>query len=348
MNSITWELPLVTVIMPIRNEADFIENTVKSVVENDYPADKLEILVIDGMSDDGTRAIVKRLAAEDDRIKLLDNPRRIIPTALNIGVNACRGDIYIRVDGHAKLDRDFIANSVTALREHPEAWIVGGLIETVGLNYIGAATAAAMRSPIGVGNARFRLGDFEGYVDTLAFGAHHMWIFDKIGYFDEDMMINEDDDFNLRINLAGGKIWMSKSIRSTYFARGSLRKLALQYWRYGFWRVRTMQKHKTVASFRQMMPLLFVASLAILTLGGILWPSLWYLLAVESAFYVLGLVAGAAGVGAKSGWKFAPPAPVIFAILHFSYGIGNLWGIVRFLLLRGHGIKKLEKMKISR
>ena len=347
MNS-TQELPLVTVILPIRNEADFIENTVKSVIENDYPHDKLEILVIDGMSDDGTREIIEKLAAVDDRIKLLDNPRRIIPTALNIGVKACRGDLYIRVDGHAELTPDFISNSISQIQQHPDAWIVGGYIDTIGTNYIGKATAAAMRSPIGVGNARFRLGEYEGYVDTLAFGTHHMWIFDKVGYFDEDMMINEDDDFNLRITLAGGKIWMSNSIRSTYYARGSLKKLATQYWRYGFWRIRTMQKHKKTASFRQMIPLLFVSSLIILGLTGIIWQPVWYLLAAELGLYVLGLIAGATGVGKKSGWRFAPLSPIIFVILHLSYGIGCLWGIVRFILLRGRGIKKLERMKLSR
>ncbi|MHC4424508.1 MAG: glycosyltransferase family 2 protein [Planctomycetota bacterium] len=341
-------LPFVSVIMPVRNEADFIEQAIRSVLDNDYPAEKMEVLVADGMSDDGTREIVQTLAEKDDRIKMLDNPRRIVPTGMNIGLKAVRGDLFIRVDGHAKIPTDFVSNSVQCLREHPEAWVVGGYIKTVANDFTGQAIASAMRSPIGVGNSRFRLGDYEGWVDTLAFGTHYKWIVDKIGYFDEELVRNQDDEFNLRIILAGGRIWMSKSIQSTYFSRGSLRKLWKQYFQYGFWRIRTLQKHRRPATVRQLVPLLFVLSLLLLGLAGLLWRPFWILLAIEAALYVLALVTGALDVGRKSGWRYAPLAPLVCAILHFAYGLGSLWGGFRFSMLRGRGLRKPEEMQMSR
>lgn len=341
-------LPFVSVIMPIRNEAEFVEGAVRSVLDNDYPAEKIEILVVDGMSDDGTRETVKKLSHADNRVKMLDNPQGIVSTAMNIGLRAARGDLFIRVDGHAEIPTDFIRKSIRCLREHPDAWVVGGHIETVADDFTGQAIAAAMRSPIGVGNARFRLGDYEGWVDTLAFGTHRKWIVDKIGYFDEELVRNQDDEFNLRIILAGGKIWMSKSIQSTYFSRGSLRKLWKQYFQYGFWRIRTLQKHKRPANFRQLVPLLFVLLLFLTGLAGFLWKPLWILLVIEAGLYLLALLTGALDVGCKSGWRYAPVAPLIFGILHFGYGLGSLWGGVRFCILDGRGMKKPEEMRMSR
>ena len=340
--------PFITVIVPIRNEADFIERAIKSVLDNDYPAGRMEILVVDGMSDDGTREIVAQLSKADSRVMMLDNPNRIAPSAMNIGLKAARGDLFIRVDGHVEIPADFIAKSIRCLHEHPDAWVAGGYIKTVADSFVGRAIASAMRSPIGVGNSRFRLGDYEGWVDTLAFGTHHRWIVDKIGYFDEELVRNQDDEFNLRIILAGGKIWMSKAIQSTYFSRGSLHKLWKQYFQYGFWRIRTLQKHKRPASFRQLVPLLFVLSLLLPGLAGFFWKPLWILLAIEAALYVLGLMIGALDVGRKSGWRYAPLSPVVFAILHFAYGAGSLWGVVRFSILRGSGMKKPEEMQMSR
>ncbi|MHC4116767.1 MAG: glycosyltransferase family 2 protein [Planctomycetota bacterium] len=340
------DLPFVTIIMPVRNEADFIEGAVRSILNSDYPTERMEILVVDGMSDDGTRQTVERLSNVDNRIKMLDNPKRIVPTAMNIGIEAAQGDLFIRIDGHAEIGPDFVTKSVECLRENPDAWVVGGYIETVAHDPTGQVIAAAMRSP--VGNSRFRLGDYEGWVDTLAFGTHHKWIVDKIGYFDEELVRNQDDEFNLRIILAGGKIWMSKEIRSTYFARGSLRKLWDQYFQYGFWRIRTLQKHGIPSSFRQLAPLLLVSSLLVLGLAGILWSPFWILLAVEVALYLVVLLLGALDVKRRSGWEIARAAPLVFAILHFGYGLGSLWGCVRFCLLKGRFMKTIEQMQMSR
>jgi glycosyltransferase involved in cell wall biosynthesis len=342
------DLPFVSVIMPVRNEADFIEQAVQSILDSDYPTQKMEVLIVDGNSDDDTWRIIEKLAESDARIKVLNNPRRIVPMAMNIALKEMQGDVFIRIDGHAKIPTDFISKSIQCLYEHPDAWVVGGYIETVAGDFFGRAIAAAMCSPIGVGNARFRLGDYEGWVDTLAFGAHHKWVVDKIGYFDEELVRNQDDEFNLRIILAGGKIWMSKSIRSTYFSRASLGKLWRQYFQYGFWRIRTFQKHKKPAALRQLVPLLFVLSILFLGVTGLFWKLFLYLLETEMIFYVMALFVGAFIVGIKSGWRFLPVAPLVFLILHFAYGLGSFWGVIRFSVLKGWGMKRPEEVQVSR
>ena len=341
-------VPFVSVIMPVRNEAGFIERAIKSILGNDYPAERMEVLVVDGASDDSTRQTVTKLSEHDSRVRMLDNPKRIVPAAMNIGINAARGDLFIRVDGHAEIPADFITKSVKCLEEHPEAWVAGGYIETVADDYTPRAIASAMRSPIGVGNSRFRLGNYEGWVDTLAFGAHHRWIVEKIGYFDEELVRNQDDEFNLRIILAGGKIWMSRSIESTYYSRGSLSKLWRQYFQYGFWRTRVLQKHKRPAALRQVVPILLVLSVLLLGSAGLLWRGFWILLAVEALLYLLVLAAGASDVGRRSGWQYSPMAPLVFFILHFAYGLGSLWGVTRFCVLKGRWMRRPEQMQMSR
>ena len=148
--------------------------------------------------------------------------------------------------------------------------------------------------------------------------------------------------------MAGGKIWMSKSIKSKYFSRGSLSKLWRQYFQYGFWRIRTLQKHKRPATLRQLVPLLFVLSLLLLGFAGLLWRPFWILLGLEVGLYLIGLLAGTFGVGRKTSWQYAPLAPLVFVILHFGYGLGSLWAIFRFLILQKYGIKKPAEIQMSR
>jgi len=341
-------LPFVSIIMPIRNEAGFIERAIRSILNNDYPADKMEVLVVDGKSDDGTGAIVQKIAAQDSRIRLLDNPARIQAAAMNIGITACRGEVFIRIDGHAEVPPDFIKNSVECLSEHPDAWVVGGYWKTASQGYVGKVIAAATQCPMGVGNARHRLGNFDGWVETVPYGAHHKWIVEKIGYFDEELVRSEDDEFNHRVILAGGKIWLSSSIWSTYYARSSLRKLWRQYFQDGFWRIKTLQKHGKPASIRRVIPLLFVLTIITLGLAGFISPFFWWVLAAVLMLYAFAVVYGSIDVGKQAGWKYAYLAPIVFMILHFAYGFGSLWGIVRFILLGGRFMPKPSGFRLSR
>lgn len=339
--------PFVTVVVPVRNEAEHIEQCVRSVLESDYPTDRLEVLVVDGMSDDSTLEIVRRMAAEDDRLRLLENPARVVPHAMNLGIRESCGEIVCRVDGHATVAKDFITRGVRALREHPEAWCVGGAIETVSTNFTGRAISAAMSTPVGVGNARFRLGNYTGYVDTVAFGCYWRWVFDRIGMFDEELVCNEDDDFNQRLIEAGGKIWMDSRIRSSYYSRRSLRKLARQYVQYGFWRIRTIQKHGRPATLRQIAPMVFVCLWIVLVVGTVFWWPLRYALAGYAALYGLGLLFGVLDVARKTGLRYALAAPLAVMAMHFGYGLGSLRGLVRFVILR-RGPPSPETHRLSR
>lgn len=339
--------PHISVIVPVRNEAEFIERCVQSLTAAAYPHDKLEIIVVDGMSDDDTAAIVRRIAAADARVRLLENVHRTVPHAMNLGIAASTGDVIVRVDGHACVAEAFLRASVDALHAHGEAWCVGGPIETVSTTPVGRAIATAMSSPVGVGNARFRLGDYEGYVDTIAFGAYRRWVFDKIGLFDEELVRNQDDELNYRLIRAGGRIFMSPAIRSTYYPRTGLRKLWRQYYQYGYWRIRTLQKHGEPATLRQIVPLAFVCGMLVLAAGAVVLAPLRWPLVAFVGLYVIALVAGALDAGRRTRWSVVPLLPVVFAILHFAYGFGSLHGVWSFLVLR-RGAASHRPVKLSR
>ena len=341
-------LPFVSIIMPIRNEADFIENTIKSVLNNDYPHDKIEVLVVDGMSDDGTRAIVQKIAAQDNRIRLLDNSAKIQAAAMNIGIKVCRGDIIIRVDGHAVVAPDFVSQSVQVLNEHHDVWCAGGVMKTVGATYCGRVIAAAMSSPFGVGSGNFRLGNVEGYVDAVIFGAHRRWIFDKVGMFDEQLVCNEDDEFIQRMVEAGAKQYMSPRIRSTYFSRSGWLKLMRQYFQYGFWRIRTIQKRKRPAYQRQLVPLVFVLGWIVLILAALLWRPLTWLLAGYTGLYLTLLIAGVVHTARRVGCKEALLVPIAFVIMHFAYGLGSLKGLWSWVILGGRFVPPSASHRLSR
>ncbi|MHC4109612.1 MAG: glycosyltransferase family 2 protein [Planctomycetota bacterium] len=341
-------LPFVSVIMPVRNEAPFIERTIRSILDSDYPREFVEILVVDGGSNDGTQAIVQKIAAQDNRVRLLDNPAKIQAVAMNIGIKACRGDVIIRVDGHATVASDFISQSIQVLNEHPDVWCAGGVMETVGTTYWGRTIAAAMSSPFGVGTGNFRLGNVEGYVDAVIFGAHRRWVFDRVGMFDEELVCNEDDEFIQRMVEAGAKQYMSPRIRSTYFCRSSWRKLMHQYFTYGFWRIRTIQKRKKPAYLRQIIPLVFVLGWIVLIFGACLWRTLSWPLACYAGLYMMLLIAGMVHTGHRTGYKEALLVPFIFAIMHFAYGLGSLVGIWSWVILKGKYVPHGAAHKLSR
>lgn len=335
--------PFVSVIVPIRNERDYIENCLNSILHSDWPSDQMEVLVIDGESDDGTIEIVQRMATADSRLKLLNNERRIQTVALNLGIAAASGDIILRVDGHAEVEQDFVSQSVKALVDHPECWCAGGVVETVNDTVLGKVIAAATSCPIGVGNSRFRIGNFEGYVDTVPFPAYWKWVFDRIGNFDEELVRNEDDELNARVLEQGGKIYLTPAIRSRYFSRSSFGKLWKQYYQYGVWRIRTVQKRGS-ASVRYLVPLAFVLCVILSLTMAAIFPATAGWVAACAALYFVGLLVGATMVGRRTGWFGFVTSPIVFAILHFSYGLGSLFGVFWFSILRhrtlSHGMSR--------
>ena len=245
--------------MPIRNEADFIARSLGAVLEQDYPHECMEVLVADGLSTDSTREVIVRMAADHPAVtvRILDNPGKIVPTGFNIALAAAAGEIIVRVDGHTIIDPDYVRQCV-ALLQNTAADNVGGRMTAVGRGTFGEAVALATSSPFGVGGARFHYSDQEEWVDTVYMGAWRREVFDKVGGFDEELVRNQDDEFNYRLRASGGKILLSPTINSRYYNRSTVRSLWRQYYQYGYWKVRVLQKHPMQMSraslFRPFLP----------------------------------------------------------------------------------------------
>jgi glycosyltransferase involved in cell wall biosynthesis len=318
--------PFVTVVIPVRNEAGFIADLLGAVFSQDYPEDRLEVIVADGMSTDGTRDILAAQQAEHPSLIVVDNPGRIVSTGLNIAVARSRGDIIIRIDGHAVIAHDFVRENVALLAAHPEAWSVGGPIRHAATTTLGKAVSVAMSHPLGVGNALHRYPDFEGYVEGAQFPAIRRWVFDRIGMFDERLVRNQDDEFNYRIRRAGGKVYVSPRVRYSYFVRERIGQLFKQYFQYGFWRIPVIQKHRRPTTMRQMAPTLFYAACALLALAA-LWWRVPLLAVVLPASYATALALAGAGMVPKHGLRVSACVPVAIATMHAGYAWGLAYGM---------------------
>lgn len=323
-------LPFVSVVMPIRNEIGFIRRGLGAVLAQDYPADLLEVLVADGRSDDGTRQVVQEIARQDARVRLVDNAGRIVATGLNTALEQVKGDIVVRVDGHCEIAPDYVRRCVDHLRRDNVAG-VGGPLETVGATAIARAIAAAMSSRFGVGDSAFRtVKGRTQLVDTVAFPAYTRDVLTRTGPFDSELVRNQDDEYNYRIRKMGGRLLLAADVRSKYYSRSSFRTLWRQYFQYGYWKVRVLQKHPRQMRPRQFVPLAFVLAL-MLSLLVAPWGPGWLVTAAVAGSYVVANLAASSIVGWKNGrGALVPLAAVAFAILHLSYGLGFLRGLIKF------------------
>ena len=318
-----------TVVMPARNEAAFIRRSLAAVLEQDYPPGLMEVIVADGMSEDGTRDAVREMMGRHANLRLVDNPSRIVPTGLNRAIRAAKGDVIIRVDGHTIVTQDYVAACVSALCR-TGADNVGGPMRAEGEGGFGRAVAAATSSPFGVGGARFHYSDDEEWVDTVYMGAWRRETFDRIGLFDEEMVRDQDDEFNYRLLNHGGRILLSPRIRSSYTVRGSPRSLWRQYFQYGYWKVRVMQKHRRQVRLRHLVPPAFVAALAASAVAACLAPRAAILWGTVPASYAAANLLASVASSKRAGWSILPSLPLVYAILHLSYGLGLLAGLARF------------------
>lgn len=323
----------VSVIVPCRNEKDDIETCVRSILAQVPPPEGFEVIVADGMSDDGTRDILNRLAHEDSRLRVVDNPHRIIPTGLNLAIHVAQGRIIIRMDAHTRYAPDYLLQCLAVLHE-TGADNVGGPARTESIGYIQSAISAAYHSPFAVGGSRFHNTGYEGHVDTVTYGCWRREIFDRIGLFDEELVVNEDDEFNLRLLRAGGKIWQSPRIKSWYRPRQSLGTLFRQYMQYGYWKVRILQKHKKPASVRHLIPGCFLFLLVLLPLLYLWWPLAgWGWLGLVGMYSLCITLASLINARGRR-WTLLPVLPLVFACYHLAYGYGFLRGMWDFVILR--------------
>jgi succinoglycan biosynthesis protein ExoA len=324
------QLPFVTVLMPVRNEASFMARSLGAVLAQDYPADRMEALVIDGMSTDGTRGIVESFSRQDRRVRLLDNPGKIAPAALNVGLRQAHGEVIVRVDGHCEIATDYVRLCVGHLREQGVDG-VGGPIETVGETPAAQAIALSMSTRFGVGGSAFRTGVRKAtFVDTIAFPAYTRAAVERAGYFDEELVRNQDDEYNFRLRKLGGRLLLSPDIRSRYYSRCSLAGLWRQYWEYGYWKVRVMQRHPRQMSLRQFVPAVFVAALLFTLVLSPLTAVARWALGVIFCTYLLANLAASIHTARRGGGRLLLYLPAAFAVLHVSYGLGFLLGLIKF------------------
>ncbi len=321
----------VSVVIPSRNEEDFILRCLDSVYNSDYPSELIEVLVCDGKSDDKTPALVEEYSKKNSGVRYLVNENITTPFALNLGINNSQGEVILILGAHTELAANYISECVAVLNQMPDVRCVGGVLHNVSSDELTASVSLAMSSPFGVGNAHFRTGAKDGYVDTVAFGAYRKEVFEKIGLFDEELARNQDDEFNYRLLKNGGKIWLSTATSATYYVRSSFQKLFKQYFQYGYWKVYVNKKHKSITTLRQLVPAVFVMGLFSLMMMVILFPYRWEYLILFLGIYGAGASLFALKVAGSISQFFA--VLYSFFILHISYGMGYVEGIVNFIFL---------------
>lgn len=335
----------VSVVIPCRNEKSYIRKCIDSFLNQSYPKDLYEILICDGMSDDGTRDIIKEYQNKYDNVKLIDNKGLSAPKGMNEGIKYSEKDAIIIFGAHAYADEDFISENIKALTSN-EVGCVGGPIETINENNKGASISMAMSSPFGVGNALFRYAKEETFVDTVAFGCYRKEVLNEIGYFDEELVRNQDDELNFRVIKSGNKILLSPKIKSYYYSRSSLKKLWKQYYQYGFWKVRVMQKHGKPASLRHLVPATFVITNILGAVLSLFNKYIFYFWMLELALYVFCDIIFSCKL-IKKNKNIKKHIFFIFPILHISYGIGFVKGLFNFYIIKSK--KAIEKnTKMSR
>lgn len=318
--------PRVTIAMPAYNEQNYIEACIASVQAQDYPRDLIEIVIADGRSTDRTREILARLASADPRIHVIDNPARLQAAGLGLIVKQATGDVIVRMDVHCEYAADYVRKCVETL-DNTGADNVGGAQRAKAKSYFQRALCAALTSPLGVGGAKYRSADAEGFVDTVFLGAFRRRVFETVGVWDPGAITNEDAELNQRILESGGQIYLSRDIVVHYFPRDSFKTLARQYYKYGRGRARTLLKLGRFPTLRPVAPFaMLVGATALVAL-----PPLWPLAPLAFATYALATGAEAVRVGARVGPAAIPLAWAMFPVLHASHGVGFAAGLVQYL-----------------
>jgi glycosyltransferase involved in cell wall biosynthesis len=325
----------ISVIVACRNEARHAQAFLDSLLAQRTAGLDVEFIIADGRSEDRTPEILRAYAAAHPSVRVIDNPGRIVSTGLNAAIRASRGGIVVRMDAHTEFDPDYISACVETL-DRTGADNVGGPARTKADTFMSRAVAAAYHSRFSTGGARFHDPRFEGFVDTVTYGCWRRETLERLGYFDENLVRNQDDELNYRLILSGGRIYQSPRIVSWYRPRGSLRSLFLQYFQYGFWKVAVIRKHRLPASWRHLVPCAFVVLICALLLAVLAglgmgnrdaarWAAL--LLAGVLGSYLAAALAFSWQAAKGAGLDLLPVLPLVFSTYHFSYGLGFLAGL---------------------
>ena len=327
----------VSLIVPCYNEQASIGLLLDAIRRQTYQLDEIEVIIADGMSDDGTRDAIQDHASQHPElsIRLIDNPQRIIPAALNAAIKAAKGDVIIRLDAHSAPEPDYVDRCLAVLEETGAA-NAGGVweIQPGAETWMARSIAVAASHPLGAGDARYRISGEPGLVDTVPFGAFRREWLEQIGPFNEELLTNEDYEYNVRIRAAGGVVWFDPSIRSIYFARPDLRALSRQYWRYGFWKVRMLRLYPDTLRWRQALPPLFVLIAVVLGVLSFVFPLARLLFSIQLGVYILTTITFGFLEGVKrNDLGVALGFPLSIWAMHIAWGSSFLWSLVRASIL---------------
>lgn len=329
--------PFVSVVIPCRDEEKFIEAVIKNLLDQDYPQSKTEIIFVDGQSKDQTIAIIQKYGQQYSFIKLLYNERKIVPVALNLAIKESHGDIIVRMDAHSIYPTNYISELVKQLIGL-KADNVGGVWETLAGDdtLMAKSIALAVSSPFGIGNASYRLsGQQIKQTDTVPFGCYRRDVFEKIGLFDEDLVRNQDDEFNARLVKSGGKIFLIPSVVIKYFARPTISKISKMFYQYGLFKPWVNKKLSSAATIRQFFPPGLILFNLFFIFLCILYKSVWMFLGIFwGIYFITGFLFAIRIASVKKQILLSPIIPFIFSVIHFSYGWGYLKGII-YLLIYG-------------
>ncbi len=322
-------LPFVSIIVPCYNEEATIGHLLDSILAQTYPREQMELIISDGMSTDRTREVIAAFQKEhaDLAVRVLGNLVRTIPSGLNQAIRESRGEIIVRLDAHSMPIPEYVERCVSAHRSG-KGDNVGGIweIHAGAETWMAESISLAAAHPLGAGDAQYRFNAKAGAVDTVPFGSFRRELIDKIGGFDETLLTNEDYEFNTRVRESGGTVWLEPSIRSVYFSRGTFGKLALQYWRYGFWKFKMLRRYPQTLRWRQALPPAFVSSLIALIVLSLWIVFMRYILAVLLFVYVisLGLAGLKLAIEKQKGFLLLG-VPLAITTMHFAWGAGFLW-----------------------
>ncbi len=324
--------PKVSVIVPCYNEQSTIRQLLEALRFQTFPRTEMEIVIADGMSTDGTREAIAAFQKDFSNLQVcvVDNKLRNIPSGLNRALEAARGEIIVRLDGHAKPYPDYVENCVKA-HEANRGDNVGGVweIRPGAETWVAQSIAVAAAHPLGVGDAMYRLVASASEVDTVPFGSYRRALIGRIGAYNEALLTNEDYEFNTRIRKANGRVWLDPSIRSVYFARSTFRELSRQYWRYGYWKWRMLRRFPDTIRWRQALPPLFVLSILGLALISIFLPVISWLLLAEVILYFAVLFLAGIHAAIKQRRSFLLLGlPLAISTMHLAWGSGFLWSML--------------------
>ena len=327
----------ISIVIPCRNEEEFIGSCLDSVLRSNIPSGMFEILVVDGMSTDKTREIIKRYAEKQPAIKLLENPAKIVPSSLNMGIKKSKGEIIVRLDAHSDYSETYISDCIRLLHE-TQAGNAGGCVVTSpnGTGQWAVPISYITSHRFGVGNGAFRVGGKPGFVDTVPFGVFPKTVFNKIGFFDERLTRNQDNEFNARLRKYGYKIAFDPAIRTNYKNQATLGGLMRQAFFTGMWNVYTLVLHPYTFQWRRFIPSVFVVYLTgvalspFAVLGGFIERNFAAIYLIPFALYgLLNLYFSSSAVFSRS---VSMRIGAAFFVYHACYGTGTLFGILNLLL----------------